>query len=190
MNKETETNQFQLTVEQTEVKAESEVKNPEANEKPKSEEVAKQEEQKDEAETEAEAEAKEDEKIQEIQAKLDETLKMGEKAVSLAKTVEDLTGEIESNKTVISEYETLLKSVIEGKMKNVPEQYRELVPENMGLKEKLEWLDKAESTGLFIKEEKPEVEIGKPMNVEIPKVDTAKMSASDLMKMAYNTIKR
>lgn len=182
----TETNQ-QPTEEQTQVKAESEVKEPEANEKPESEEVAEQEEQKEEAKP----EVNEEEKIQEIQAKLDEALKMGEKAVSLAKTVEDLTGEVEANKTVISEYETLLKSVIDGKMKNVPEEYRELIPENMGLKEKLDWLDKAESKGLFNKkEEKPELEIGKPMNVEIPKVDTAKMSASELMKMAYNTIKR
>ena len=158
---------------------------PEANEKPESENVAEQDEQKEEAESGNDA------KLKELEEKLNEALKMGEKAITLAKTVEDLTGEIESKQAVIGEYESLLKTVIDGKMQNVPEQYHELIPANMGLKEKLEWLEKAESKGLFNKQEKenPAIEIGKPMNVEVPKVDTSKMSASSLLSLAYNTLK-
>lgn len=133
-----------------------------------------------------------DEQIQELQKQLAEAMKIGENAESLTKSVNTLTTDLEKKQTVIGEYEGILQNIVESKMKNVPEQFKELIPTNMSLTEKLGWLEKAETTGLFVTKEKtnPQVEIGKPMNMESPKVEAEKLSASELMKMAYNTIRR
>lgn len=133
-----------------------------------------------------------DEQIQELQKQLAEAMKIGENAVSLTESVNTLTADLEKKQTVIGEYEGILQNIVESKMNNVPEQFKDLVPSNMSLTEKLNWLDKAETTGLFTTKEKAntQVEIGKPMNVESPKVEMEKLSASELMKMAYSTFKR
>ena len=89
-------------------------------------------------------------------------------------------------------FDNLTMEEVVDKLKEVREDYKELIPNNVSLKQKLNWLEKAEAKGLFNKEEKkkPNVEIGKPMNVDAPSVDTSKLTGSQLLRMAYNSVKR
>ena len=115
-------------------------------------------------------------------------------ATEKAREVETLTASVETIRTdlelkagQIAEYEALLSTMVATKMDKVPAEYLDLIPTNMDIKQKLDWLNKAEAKGLFNKEvvTNPNVEIGKPMNVEPPAIDTSKMSTRDLLRMAY-----
>lgn len=130
--------------------------------------------------------------VEDLKRQLAEAIETGKQVDTLTTTVAQMKAEVEAKDTIIREYEGLLQNLVETKMEQIPDQYKDLVPDNMDLKQKLSWLEKAESKGLFNKEEKqnPALEVGKPMNVEVPKVDTTKMSASSLLSMAYNTIKK
>ena len=80
-----------------------------------------------------------------------------------------------------------------ARLDNIPENYRELVPSNLPLKDTLNWLNKAESTGLFgqAKKEAPNVEIGKPMNPTSNKqhIDYSTMRPATMLAMAYSSNK-
>lgn len=162
------------------------------NHEPKEEKEPKVEEpqeSKKEEKTEAE-EVKAD--IEQLRAELKEANEKAGQVETLTATVETMKAEAEKTKLELKEYEELVGNLIETKLKEVPEDYKELIPNNLNLKQKLNWLEKAEAKGLFNKEEKkkPNVEIGKPMNVEAPTVDTSKLTGSQLLRMAYNTVKR
>lgn len=130
--------------------------------------------------------------VEQLKAELDEANKKALEVENLQSTVTQLNGEIQNKDNVIKEYEELLGKMIETKLEQVPADFKDLIPDNLDLKQKLSWLEKAESKGLFTKEkkEKPNVEIGKPMNTEVPQVDTSKLSGGQLLKLAYNTMKK
>lgn len=130
--------------------------------------------------------------VDDLKRQLAEAIETGKQVDALTTTVEQMKADVEAKDNIIREYEGLLQNLVETKLEQIPDQYKDLVPDNMDLKQKLSWLEKAESKGLFNKEDKqnPALEVGKPMNVEVPKVDTTKMSASSLLSMAYNTIKK
>lgn len=130
--------------------------------------------------------------VDDLKRQLAEAIETGKQVDALTTTVEQMKADVEAKDNIIREYEGLLQNLVETKLEQIPDQYKDLVPDNMDLKQKLSWLEKVESKGLFNKEDKqnPALEVGKPMNVEVPKVDTTKMSASSLLSMAYNTIKK
>lgn len=103
-----------------------------------------------------------------------------------AQTKDELAKQI----ALSGEYEALLTAVIEAKLESIPQEYKELIPSG-SLKEQFDWLNKAEKANLFKPyETKPAtVEIGKPLQVEVPKVDTTKLGAAQLMQMAYSTLR-
>ena len=103
-----------------------------------------------------------------------------------AQTKDELAKQI----ALSGEYEALLTAVIEAKLESIPQEYKELIPGG-SLKEKFDWLNKAEKANLFKQHDtKPSaVEIGKPLQVEVPKVDTTKLGAAQLMQMAYSTLR-
>lgn len=129
--------------------------------------------------------------INQLKAELEEANRKIAEIETLNGTVATLQKEAESKDAVIKEYEELIGKMVETKLGQVPEEYKDLIPDNLDLKQKLSWLEKAETKGLFTKEEKkkPNVEIGKPLNVEVPQIDTTKLSGSQLLKMAYSTIR-
>ena len=98
---------------------------------------------------------------------------------------------IEKATATITEYETLLTNLVDEKIKKIPEDLQDLVPTNMTLTQKLEWVTKAESKNLF-KEKKniDGVEIGKSIGATSPKMDTDNLSASSLFNLAYNTLRK
>lgn len=170
-----------------EVKEVQEAEKPESvNEQPE----VKKEEKKNEKPEGDQAEATVN--VEELKQELAEAIEKGKQVETLNIKVEEMNAQIEAKDKIINEYEGLLQNLVDTKMSQVPDQYKDLVPDNMNLQQKLSWLEKAESKGLFTKEERqtPAIEVGKPMNVEVPKPDTSKMSASALLSMAYNTIKK
>ncbi|MGE7976609.1 hypothetical protein ACQKOK_27870 [Bacillus cereus] len=78
-----------------------------------------------------------------------------------------------------TELETVINGMVETKLKAVPEEMKDLIPANLTAEATLDWLNKAESKGLFGKAEVKE--IGKPSNksTETPKVDKANLSPLD-----------
>lgn len=61
--------------------------------------------------------------------------------------------------------ETVIKTIVTTKLEAVPAEFKELLPEGDAVTQ-LEWLNKAESTGLFGKKVNPEVEIGRNLSVD------------------------
>lgn len=120
---------------------------------------------------------------------------------TLQATNSDLNNTVAELKTVkenldtanetIKEYEQLLTNLVDEKVKKIPEELQDLIPSNMTLSQKLEWITKAESKNMF-KEKKniDDVEIGKPIGASPEKIDTNNLSASSLFSLAYNKLKR
>lgn len=130
--------------------------------------------------------------VETLKNELAEANKKAEEVQGLTVEIENLKKESESKDSTIKEYEELIGKMVETKLEQVPAEFKELIPDNLDLKQRLSWLEKAEVKGLFTKEEKkkPNVEIGKPMNIETPVVDTSKMTAGQLLRMAYSSIKK
>jgi uncharacterized coiled-coil DUF342 family protein len=75
---------------------------------------------------------------------------------SISETTEKLEGQVK-------QYETLLNEMVSTKLQAIPEDMQELIPEGLSTEQKLSWINKAESKGLFGKKAQ-QVEIGKPLN--------------------------
>ncbi|MFT8313253.1 MAG: hypothetical protein ABF633_03245 [Clostridium sp.] len=109
---------------------------------------------------------------------------------AIQKELNQAKTDAETKSNLVTEYEGILNSIIEAKLSEIPEDLKTLVPENLPLKEKLDWITKAEKTGIF-KGKDTDIEIGKPLNPKDTKqhTDTSKMSASALMSLAYGNTK-
>lgn len=110
---------------------------------------------------------------------------------SLEEQLEALKTESAKKATQVTEYEGILSSLIEAKLSDVPEELKGLVPENLSIKDKLDWIIKAEKTGIF-GGTKGNIEIGKPLNPKDTKIsaDDSKLSASARMALAYESSKK
>lgn len=98
-------------------------------------------------------------------------------------------GELVTGKTLITDYEAILNGIVDSKLQNVPENIKSLMPTNGSIKDKLDWLDKAEQSGV-LKQGNPDIEIGKPLSPSNKQVtDTSKLSASSMLSMAYGNAK-
>lgn len=128
--------------------------------------------------------------VEKLKGELEELKKTAVDVEALNTSITAIQEDVKNKDSVINEYETAVKDMIESKMEAVPEEFKGLIPENLTPLQKLTWLQKAEATGVFNKETKtkPQVEVGKPLNVDVPQVDTSKLTGSQLLKMAYNTI--
>lgn len=74
---------------------------------------------------------------------------------SIKETTEKLEGQVK-------QYENLMNQMLETKLQSIPEEMQELIPEGLNTEQKLAWINKAESKGLFKPKEK--VVIGQPLN--------------------------
>ena len=110
-----------------------------------------------------------------------------------AKKLQNEIDQLKTDKTLTdnkaTEYEAVIEEIVKSKLETIPENFRELVPSNLSIKEKLNWLNKAETVGLFKGEVKeyPNVEIGKPFNPTSPKqhIDYSSMSPASMLAAAY-----
>jgi hypothetical protein len=62
----------------------------------------------------------------------------------------------------IQSFQTIINDMYESKLKTIPVDMQELIPEGLTIEQKLAWINKAEEKGLFKK--KTMVEIGQPLN--------------------------
>lgn len=160
------------------------------------EEVKKEEkptpQPKDEVKEEApKQEEKQPTELETLQAEIKELKKAQKQTANVSAELETVKADLSTKEALITEYEGILNTIAEAKVEAIPEKFRALIPANLSLPQKLEWLNTAEATGLFKAQDEPQtpqVEIGKPMNAQPAKVDTSKLSGTDLMRMAYNTI--
>lgn len=82
----------------------------------------------------------------------------------------------------LTEYEQTVKDMVASKIASIPENLRGLVPTGTA-KEQLDWISKAETSGLF---KSTVTEIGKPFNPKsAPTVDINSLSPSAILSMAY-----
>lgn len=105
--------------------------------------------------------------------------------------------ELEATKQQLNEYETVVNKLVATKMENVPDILKALIPASMTAIQKLDWIENLESSGVLEtltekkeEKEKPNVEIGKPMNVDSPAVDTENLSPAELMALSYASVKK
>jgi len=116
------------------------------------------------------AEQKELELKQE-QGKFEELFQASQKELEALKKYESRSTELEG----------LISTMVDTKLESIPKEMHDLVPTNLTPEAKLDWLNKAESKGLFGSLKQEPKEIGKPSNKsnEQPKVDKANLSPLD-----------
>lgn len=116
---------------------------------------------------------------------------------TLEQTIVDLQGQLnrlkndsEGQKTKATEFETVINDIVKAKLETIPEKFRELVPQNIPVKDQLDWLNKAETNGLF-GQAQGDFEIGKPLNPKNPQsnINTANLSPGSILSMAYGSSK-
>lgn len=127
------------------------------------------------------------------QIKADDAKKKAEELGEFEKLYKSTSQDLEGYKTKTTqaeerakELENVVNELVENKLKDIPEDFKDLIPEGMSAEQKLAWISKAESKGLFKKS--ADVEIGKPMNNGAPQIDVNKLSAQDKILFAFNSI--
>lgn len=130
-------------------------KEPEQKEEPKDPEPTKEPKKESEKEPETKEPEKKDpkpednsEKLEELKRKLAEAQEYKNKYEEAAK----FKSEYEKAQEELHKYESSLTKIAEQKIEALPEEYRGLVPEG-NTQDKLDWLAKAEKSGLFGKKE-------------------------------------
>lgn len=110
-------------------------------------------------------------KYKELAGQFDEIKGLKEK---LEAQVGTLTTETTGTKSAVDEtnsklekqvekYDALLGTMYSEKLKTVPEDFHEIIPQSLTTEEKLSWITKAEEKGLFGKKEVT-VTVGQPLN--------------------------
>lgn len=166
-------------------------------EKIKDTEDKKTEEQEKEQEQEEKETSKETEKEDSREQDTKEQEEKEDKEEDKKEEAPDNSAELEATKKQLNEYETVVNKLVESKMENVPDVLKALIPESMTAIQKLDWIEKLEDSGVLEtltekkeKKDAPNVEIGKPMNVDSPAVDTEKLSPAELMALSYASVKK
>lgn len=92
-------------------------------------------------------------------------------------TIQETTSKLEAQ---VKSYEALLTEMVETKLKAVPEDMHELIPDGLSLEQKLAWINKAEAKGLFKKEK---VVIGQPLNHSSEQDKTERMKKMNPLQL-------
>lgn len=90
-------------------------------------------------------------------AQLEEMKKSSEETqASILETTKKLEGQV-------NQYETVMTELVTTKLSAIPEDMRDLIPDGLSTEQKLAWINKAESKGLF-KKQQTTVAVGTPLN--------------------------
>lgn len=87
--------------------------------------------------------------------------------------------------------EKVIQTLVDAKLSKIPEEYHDLIPENLSVEEKLDWITKAEEKGLFSSAINVGImRIGQPTNPSKQQTkDMSKFSPFQLLTMGYNSTK-
>jgi hypothetical protein len=88
----------------------------------------------------------------------------------------------------LKELEGVIGSLLENKLKAIPEDYHDLIPSNLTAEQKLDWVNKAEAKGLFGKKE-PQQPLGGGTNPPAPKSNLSNLSSFQLLQAGYGSKK-
>lgn len=94
--------------------------------------------------------------------------------------------------TRVEQLEGVIQTLVDQELEGVPEDLRDLIPENFTPEQKLSWIASAKAKGLFAPNKdngKKDEEIGGQTNPKIPEQDVSKMSVVDLFRSAYGAKK-
>lgn len=120
--------------------------------------------EKDPAETTEETDPNEDKDPVKVEELLADITDKDQQVTKLTDQISIEQEKVTALQSKVTEYGAVIKGLVEAKVANVPEEYRELLPEG-SLSKQLDWINKAEEKGLFAGSSKvnPAVEIGKPL---------------------------
>ena len=159
-------------------------------ETPEVEEVPEQEEKEPEAEPETEVDENEkepeaeEEGTEEVSEELEQLRTKLEEAQTYKAKYEEAKAykeQYEQTQEALKGYEDSLKKIAEEKIEALPEEFRGLVPEGT-TQEKLDWLAKAEESGLYKTKEEKSIGSSSRMNhKESQEVDPVEMTANQKM---------
>ena len=117
---------------------------------------------------------------QEEQGKFQELYETTSKEFTQVKT------QYESVETRAKELEGVINSLIETKLSTIPEDYHDLIPSNLTPEQKLDWINKAETKGLFGKKQQQSIgEASNPAHAQA--FDLNALSPVQLMKAGYGS---
>ncbi|MCY8796257.1 hypothetical protein [Bacillus inaquosorum] len=158
-----------------------EVKEPEVKDGKESETETEQEEVTESEETK--------EPTKDEDAESDELVQIKGQLTDKENEVTDLTAKLKKSeakvddlKTQVKSLSTVVESLVENKVKAIPEEFHGLIPDGDAVS-KLAWITKAEESGIFTKQEL-NVEIGKPL--ELTQADPKAVSKmSPQQKMSH-----
>lgn len=170
-----------------------------ASEDPKKEEPAnaaedtkaetKEDKEEGETKSEKEAETPQDDKV-DVKKLLNDIKDKDKQVTALSEKVEEFNTLKTTHKETVdklSSYEKVLNTIVESKLKEVPEDYKDLIPEG-DLVKRLDWLNKADEKGLF--GNKSEQPIGKrtKANSDDVKKEVGNLSPVQSMSAAFGEI--
>jgi hypothetical protein len=143
-------------------------------------------------------------KFKELQEKLDamdkqkeqEELESKKKKGEFEELYNNTQSELENTKTQFKEtsqrveqLEGIIQTLVDAELEAVPEEMRDLVPENFTAEQKLSWITTAKKKGLFgaTENSKENEELGGATNQQQQQqnTDVSKMSVSQLFRSAY-----
>jgi len=93
--------------------------------------------------------------------------------------------DFESANTRVEELEGVINSMLNTKLETIPEEYHDLIPDNLNPEQKLDWISKAETKGLF--KDTTQEPVGGQTNPTQQPQDLSELSATQLLSMAYGS---
>ena len=155
----------QETAEVIEPKADETPETPETVETPEAEEQTEvKETPQAEADTKDEPEDNEDSEEKPVEETPEEDDTVVKELDSVKEHLKKEQKKVEDLKSQVKGLESVISTIVDAKIKDIPKEYHMLIPEG-SLVSRLDWINKAEASGLFKKQANPEVEIGKPLNL-------------------------
>ncbi|WP_338461566.1 hypothetical protein V5G20_17800 [Brevibacillus borstelensis] len=140
-------------------------------------------------------------KFKDVQRQLEELLKEkqdrekaeAEKRGEYERLYQDTTKQAEEFKTKaetteqrVQQLESVISQLLDAKLENIPEDFRDLIPANFTVEQKLEWIATAEKKGLFAK--KTQQQIGDDTNApDKQKVDLNSLNPMQLFMAGYGS---
>lgn len=89
----------------------------------------------------------------------------------------------QQSQTRVEQLEGVMNSMLDSRLENIPDEYHDLIPDNLSPEQKLEWISKAESRGLF--KDKSQEPLGGATNPGGQQQDLENMSVNQLLQQGY-----
>jgi len=123
---------------------------------------------------------------QQEQDELDKQKQQGEFEKLYNKATEDLQiykGDYEKTSSRVEELEGIITSMLNSKLESIPEEFHDLIPENLSPEAKLDWISKADAKGLF--KDQSQEPVGGQTNPTAKQTDLESLNVHQLMQSGY-----